>query len=218
MNSLLTVYFLNKKQNTTLIVLSIVSIALLLLRVKISHSFFMLFLIWNLLLAIIPYSIASHIKSDFSIRKSNYKNIFLMIIWILFIPNSFYLITDFVHLYHNSWLQFTFDFTLLLSFTIAGFYTGILSILNIKNKIETQYNPLISRYFIITISYLSAFGVYIGRVLRFNSWDIISNPISLFTSTLKAIHIESLVFTMILGVLILLSIVFIQKFNYTKND
>ena len=112
MNKLITIYVLNKKQNSSLFILSILSIVLLLLRVKITHSIYLLFLLWNLFLALIPYSISSYIKFDFSIKRSNIKNLIYLIIWLLFIPNTFYLITDFVHLHDNNILQYIFDFTL----------------------------------------------------------------------------------------------------------
>ena len=85
MNKLLTVYVLNKKQNTSLFILSIFSIILLLLRVKITHSIYLLFMLWNLFLALIPYSISSYIKPNFSIKKSNLINLIYLITWGLFI-------------------------------------------------------------------------------------------------------------------------------------
>ena len=206
MNKLITIYVLNKKQNSSLFILSILSIVLLLLRVKITHSIYLLFLLWNLFLALIPYSISSYIKFDFSIKRSNIKNLIYLIIWLLFIPNTFYLITDFVHLHNNNFLQYIFDITLLSSFTIAGFYFGILSIYDIHKLTESNYPKRISNAFIISISYLCAFGIYLGRILRFNSWDIISNPSKLFYSIVECVfEIETIIFTIGFGSLILIS-------------
>ena len=203
MNNLITLYILNKKQNNYLIISSLLAITLLLLRVKLTHSIYLLFLIWNLFLAVIPYSISSIIKTDFSLKKYNLKNLFLQVIWLLFIPNTYYLITDFVHLHHNSPLQFSFDFLMLSCFTIAGFYCGMLSIYTLHNQIQFFYKNKIAMVFTITISYLCAFGIYIGRILRFNSWDIISKPIALFNSIIESIfQMETILFTMELGTLI----------------
>lgn len=177
---------------------------MLLLRVKLTHSIYLLFLLWNLFLAAIPYFISSTIKTDFRLRKSNLKNLGSIIIWLLFIPNTFYLITDFVHLNPSNLLHYIFDFALLSSFTIAGFYFGILSIHTIYKQIQFFYSNTISRIFLISISYLCAFGIYIGRVLRFNSWDIISNPFSLIKSILDSIFLlETVIFSIELGTLIL---------------
>ena len=189
MNNLIRIYILNKKQNNYLIIISLIAISMLLLRVKLTHSIYLLFLLWNLFLAAIPYSLSTIIKTDFRLRRSNLKNLGIIIIWLLFIPNTFYLITDFVHLNPSNLYRYIFDFALLSSFTIAGFYFGILSINTIYKQIQFFYSNTISRIFLISISYLCAFGIYIGRVLRFNSWDIICNPFSLIKSILDSIFL-----------------------------
>lgn len=217
MNNLIRIYILNKKQNNYLIISSLIAITMLLLRVKLTHSIYLLFLLWNLFLATIPYSLSTIIKTDFRLRRSNLKNLGIIIIWLLFIPNTFYLITDFVHLNPSNLYRYIFDFALLSSFTIAGFYFGILSINTIYKQIQFFYSNTISRIFLISISYLCAFGIYIGRVLRFNSWDIISNPFSLIKSILDSIFLlETVVFSIELGTLILVVNSIYIQFNSDK--
>lgn len=203
MNNLFSLYVLNKKQNNYLIFSSIIAVALLLIRVKITHSFFLLFLIWNLILAVIPYLLSNYIKIDLSLKKYNFKNLLYIICWLLFLPNTFYLITDFVHLHHQNLIQYCFDFLLFSSFTIAGFYFGILSIFSILQQIQFFYTSKAVYLFTISISYLCAFGIYIGRVLRFNSWDIISYPFHLIESIYNCLfETETWIFTLGLGTLI----------------
>ena len=217
MNNLIRIYILNKKQNNYLIISSLIAITMLLLRVKLTHSIYLLFLLWNLFLAAIPYSLSTIIKTDFRLRRSNLKNLGIIIIWLLFIPNTFYLITDFVHLNPSNLYRYIFDFALLSSFTIAGFYFGILSINTIYKQIQFFYSNTISKIFLISISYLCAFGIYIGRVLRFNSWDIISNPFSLIKSILDSIFLlETVVFSVELGTLILIVNSIYIQFNSDK--
>ena len=217
MNNLIRIYILNKKQNNYLIISSLIAITMLLLRVKLTHSIYLLFLLWNLFLATIPYSLSTIIKTDFRLRRSNLKNLGIIIIWLLFIPNTFYLITDFVHLNPSNLYRYIFDFALLSSFTIAGFYFGILSINTIYKQIQFFYSNTISRIFLISISYLCAFGIYIGRVLRFNSWDIISNPFFLIKSILDSIFLlETVVFSVELGTLILIVNSIYIQFNSDK--
>ena len=217
MNNLIRIYILNKKQNNYLIISSLIAITMLLLRVKLTHSIYLLFLLWNLFLATIPYSLSTIIKTDFRLRRSNLKNLGIIIIWLLFIPNTFYLITDFVHLNPSNLYRYIFDFALLSSFTIAGFYFGILSINTIYKQIQFFYSNTISKIFLISISYLCAFGIYIGRVLRFNSWDIICNPFSLIKSILDSIFLlETVVFSIELGTLILVVNSIYIQFNSDK--
>lgn len=203
MNKILTIYFLNKKQNPVLILLAIVSLTLILLRVKITQEVYLLFLIWNLFLAYIPYFLSSEIKN---IVPGTFTFYSVLLIWLLFLPNSFYLITDFVHLHHVTKFQFVFDAILLSCFTVAGFYSGILSLFTIQFLLQVKYTVKKSWLLIGTIVYLSAFGIYLGRILRFNSWDILRHPFSLFSNSCKSIqNSETLLFTIVLGTFILLS-------------
>ena len=185
MNKILTIYFLDKKQNSSLVILGLISITLMLLRVKITHDIYLLFLIWNLLLGYIPYFLSSEIKITVP---GNFKFYLLFLGWLLFLPNSFYLLTDFKHLHHNSDLQYVFDALLLACFSIAGFYAGISSMLHIHELLEMKYSAVISRRLIVIFCYLSGFGVYLGRILRFNSWDILSNPLDLSSNILNSIQ------------------------------
>ena len=209
MNKILTIYFFNKKQNSVLVLLGLLSLLLMLLRVKITHDIYLLFLIWNLFLGYIPYFLSSKLKTAIP----GYFSFYLLFLgWILFLPNAFYLITDFVHLHYSSRFQFLFDALLLTSFTIAGFYAGIASLYHIHRLLEMKYTAKKSNCIVIIICYLSSFGVYLGRILRFNSWDILSNPIELFNSIFKSIfYFETIVFTITLGTFI----VFIYKLSYS---
>ncbi|WP_293895236.1 DUF1361 domain-containing protein [Flavobacterium sp.] len=183
MNKILTIYFLNKKQNSNLVSLGIISIALMLLRVKITHDIYLLFLIWNLFLGYIPYFLSSEIKITVPGR---FKFYLLFVSWFLFLPNAFYLLTDFKHLNHDNDLQYLFDTLLLACFSIAGFYAGISSMLQIQGLLEMKFHSKKCRQIIVILCYLSAFGVYLGRVMRFNSWDILSNPVDLFSTILNS--------------------------------
>lgn len=202
MNKILTIYFFNKKQNPNLVILGVLSITLMLLRVKITHDMYLLFLIWNLFLGYIPYFISLEIKSTVP---GTYKFYLLLIGWLLFIPNSFYLVTDFVHLHHNSDLQYIFDVILLTFFSIAGFYAGISSMLHIHRLLEMKYSAEKCRQILISLCYIISFGVYLGRILRFNSWDVVSNPIRLFMTILKSLdNIYVYEFTLLFGTFVLI--------------
>lgn len=204
MNNFIKIYVFNKKQNSSLFLLSTLSIALILLRVKTTQTIYLMFLIWNLFLAIIPYLISFNLKSDIVTKKINLKFYIKLLIWMLFLPNSFYLITDFIHLHHITTIQYLYDGILLSCFTLAGFYSGILAVNKIHQAISRIFDSKKTEYFILIISYLSAFGVYLGRSLRFNSWDIISNPLQLFESIITSLfQIEAIVFTLFLGTFIL---------------
>ncbi|MCF6133214.1 DUF1361 domain-containing protein [Flavobacterium wongokense] len=212
MNKILSIYLFNKKQNPYLIVLGVLSITLMLLRVKITQDMYLLFLIWNLFLGYIPYFLSSEIKTTVP---GTYKFYLLFLGWLLFLPNAFYLLTDFVHLHHNSDLQYLFDALLLACFSIAGFYAGISSMLHIHGLLEMKYSVKKCWRIIATLCYLSSFGVYLGRILRFNSWDIVSSPIDLFFNILKSIEsLHAYEFTFLFGTFILI----VYGISYLSSD
>ncbi len=215
MSKILTIYFLNKKQNPVLILLALLSLTLILLRVKITQEVYLLFLIWNLFLAYIPYFLSSELKN---IVPGTFTFYAVLLIWLLFLPNSFYLITDFVHLHHVTKFQFLFDAALLSCFTVAGFYSGILSLFDIHFLLQMKYSLKKSWIVIGAVAYLSAFGIYLGRILRFNSWDILRHPFSLFSNSYKSIqNAETLLFTIVLGTFILISYCLAHSFLNKKT-
>ena len=206
MNKVVTLYILNRKQDTAVWLASLVAITLLLLRVKITHSMYLLFLIWNLFLALVPYFLSSSIHNNFFDSNKKIQNSIYTLIWLLFIPNTFYILTDFTHLHYYNALQFGLDLLIISSFSFAGFYVGLLSLHHMYLLTIAKYGEKIGNFFILSISFLSAFGIYLGRVLRFNSWDIISKPIVLFNTSIYALFsFETIIYTLQLGILILVS-------------
>lgn len=221
MNKFITIYILNRKQDTAVWLASLVAITLLLLRVKITHSMYLLFLIWNLFLAFIPYFLSSNIYNNFFDRSKKTQNNIYTVIWLIFIPNTFYILTDFTHLHFENTFQFGLDILILACFSFVGFYVGLQSLHHIHQLAKAKYGNKTGKLFIIIISFLSAFGIYLGRVLRFNSWDIISNPSELAYQSIYALYnIETIIYTLQLGIIILISYIIFYHWkqkNFNHN-
>jgi uncharacterized membrane protein len=219
MNKIITIYILNRKQDTAVWLVSILAITLLLLRVKITNSTFLLFLIWNLFLAYIPYFLSSSIFKNFFNKSKKTQNSLYGLVWLLFIPNSFYILTDFTHLHFKTTFQFSLDMLIISSFCFVGFYVGLLSIHTIRQLVIAKYGNTKGNIFILIISYLSAFGIYLGRVLRFNSWDIISKPIQLaYTSIYALFSFETIIYTLQFGTIILISYILFYYWKQNKDN
>lgn len=221
MNKIVTIYILNRKQDTAVWLASLVAITLLLLRVKLTHSMYLLFLIWNLFLAIIPFILSSSIQNNFFNKSKKIQNSIYAFVWLLFIPNTFYILTDFTHLHFENTFQFGLDILIISSFSFAGFYVGLLSLQHIHHLTMAKYGSKIGNLFIVIICFLSAFGIYLGRVLRFNSWDIIFKPLRLAHKSIYALFsFETIIYTLQLGIIILISyIIFYHwKVNKFKNQ
>ena len=217
MNKIITIYILNRKQDTTVWLVSVLAITLLIQRIKITNSTYLLFLIWNLFLAYIPCFLSSSIYKNFFNTSKKIQNSFYGLIWLLFIPNSFYILTDFTHLHFRTTFQFSLDILIISGFSFVGFYVGLLSIHTIRQLVIAKYGNTKGNIFILTISFLSAFGIYLGRVLRFNSWDIISKPIQLaYTSIYALFSLETIIYTLQLGTIILISYVLFYYWKQKK--
>ena len=155
------------------------SIALVMARIAYTGKLTFIWLIWNLFLAWLPYRISSWLQQQPSVQTNKWKFAAVSFVWLLFIPNAFYILTDLFHLgvYHNvpNWL----DLTLIISFAWNGLLLGILSVRQMEKIMQPYLRGMHELLFIYPIMWLNALGVYIGRYPRFNSWDIISNPFGL---------------------------------------
>jgi uncharacterized membrane protein len=155
------------------------SIALVMARIAYTGKLTFIWLIWNLFLAWLPYRISSWLQQQPPVRANKWKFMATSLLWLLFIPNSFYILTDLFHLgvYHNvpNW----FDLTLIVSFAWNGLLLGILSVRQMEKMMQPFLPGRHELFFIYPIMWLNALGVYIGRYPRFNSWDIITNPFGL---------------------------------------
>lgn len=169
-------FFLSGAMNEWLLASCCFSCLLLLGRMAVTTSLQYIFLLWNLFLAFIPYWITKDIEKI----EGKTKLFIVLTTWLLFIPNSFYIITDLFHFTHIRSAPKWFDLLLIFSFAWNGIVCGIISV----RKIELIATFLLRKksypiFLIFVIMWLCAFGIYIGRYLRFNSWDIITDPFDL---------------------------------------
>lgn len=141
-----------------------------------------LFLIWNLFLAFIPYFISTTLtrRPQWVQQKKIFVPVFLL--WLLFVPNSFYIITDLYHLgdhYNDRQVPQWFDLAMILSYVWNGLLLGILSVRQMEKIMLPQLSLRGELLFLYPIMWLNALGVYTGRYLRYNSWDVLTDPLQL---------------------------------------
>ena len=202
---------LYRKERTTLFLLLSYSILLLLCRATLTQSIYLFFLVWNTFLGIIPLLISSYIHFTGELL-SKTKLVMLLLIWLVFLPNSFYIITDVVHLPKSSKHLFWLDATIILSCAITGFYAGFISINQISQVVQLKYAIKIQQWHLVLLAILSGFGIYIGRILRFNSWDIILQPTYLIETLLQQIiDLKPVLFSIHFGLFIYLTLYCFKK-------
>ncbi len=146
------------------------------LRVYLSGSFYFLFLVWNLFLAAVPFIITSLISFKSKSRVQLFKIIGVSIVWLLFFPNAPYILTDLFHLRLITDFPKWFDLILIISYAWTGLLFGFLSLLKIEALYRCYLSNIKIEIFSSLILFVASFGIYLGRYLRWNSWDILNNP------------------------------------------
>ena len=96
--------------------------------------------------------------------------------WFLFFPNAPYIVTDFVHLEHRPPVPLWFDLMMIASFAWTGLCLGYLSLYLMQEVARARFGRWISWVFVVVMLALGSVGVYAGRVLRWNSWDVVRHP------------------------------------------
>lgn len=210
--------FLSQFKTFALVSVSMLfSIILLLIRMKLTHSFFYLFLVWNLFLAVIPFAITTYLISLPKLNKFWF--VFWFGVWLLFLPNAPYILTDLLHLKISNTPFLWLDILVVLSFAFNGLVLFFMSLKDMKSLLEALMSKTKTNYIITTTLFLSGFGVFLGRFLRYNSWEIISNPKYLFTDILNIVvmpfaNSEAWLFTMLFGSFLTIGF---WMFNNLKN-
>jgi uncharacterized membrane protein len=187
-NFLLSRLYFNKTELERMLLLScLFSVCLTAIRVVYTGELLFVWLNWNLFLAFVPYAITRFAAQSPAWKRSNKKFFLVFISWLLFIPNSFYIITDLFHLSARMPVPLWFDLALILSFVWNGLVLGILSMRQMEKIMEAKFNLKNEWLFVYPMMLLNAFGIYVGRYLRYNSWDIITNPFQLFNDIIYMI-------------------------------
>ena len=159
-----------------LFLISLLAIILDVARLDMWGTTNLVYLIWNLLLASIPYIISLFfIKKDMAINRF----VPFFILWLLFFPNAPYLVTDVIHVASVSSPLLWYDSLLFFFFGWIGLLLGMLSLFHVHQYLKTHFTYLISEFIILAICLISSFGIYLGRFARWNSWDVFTNPLQL---------------------------------------
>ncbi|MEO1714641.1 MAG: DUF1361 domain-containing protein [Bacteroidota bacterium] len=170
---------------------------------------FFAFLIWNLFLAWIPYVLSIWLAR----RKASWYSVGSLIgfaVWLLFLPNAPYLLTDLIHLHPRGNVPYWLDVCLLVTFAVAGWLLGLASLRSVHLRFWSHLPNWQQLSLVTFVLGASSYGVFVGRFLRLNSWDIFTQPLATFWSVLHPLlhpfeFGQALLLVPILGGLLLLS-------------
>ena len=156
----------------------LICIVLVAARVAYSDSGRHAGLIWNLFLAWIPFMLAYFAHAVSWRRATLYLVIpVIAFLWLIFFPNAPYMLTDLQDLSRRAvGAPLWYDVIIVVWASWTGMLLGVISLYLMQNIIIRAFGRRAGWAFVFVISALSSFGVYIGRFVRLNSWDILQNP------------------------------------------
>lgn len=180
------------------------------------------FLIWNLFLAWLPLVSALLIWAlhQFTPRL-HLLQWPLLLGWLVFLPNAPYLVTDFLHLTERQNVPLWYDLLLIFSFAWNGLVLGFTALWIVQEVLSVQYNRTISFLVIGFALATSGYGIYLGRFLRWNSWDLLLNPRSLAADILPQLvdpltHPRTIVVTLLFSGFLAVAYLTMRTFSHVR--
>lgn len=199
--------------------------AMLILRVAYTRSLDHASLAWNLFLAWLPLGVALAAYNLFK-RDSWFSWLTVgacAVVWLLFFPNAPYMVTDIVHLWRGEGAPYWYDLILLVAFAWTSFMLGLVSLFLMQALVRRAAGPLVSWLFAFGVLGLSGFGVYLGRFLRWNSWDVFLSPRGLLRDIWQMVqhpfaHREAVVFSALFSVFCACAYLILAALTHLRHD
>jgi len=185
-----------------------VSMLFFLLRAAESSTDRYWFLSWNLFLAWLPLAFVWWLKARLrTSRWLNWQNIGLTLLWLGFLPNSFYMVSDLIHLQETGEVSLLYDVVMFFSFIFNAYVAGFMSLFLVHRELLRRVAYEQAHMIVAAALLLCSFAIYLGRSLRWNSWDVLVNPAGLLFDVSDRFvnpgsHPQTFVTTMIFFVLL----------------
>ncbi|HEX7368282.1 MAG TPA: DUF1361 domain-containing protein [Candidatus Saccharimonadales bacterium] len=173
-----------------LLVSSLASILLFAYGAYRNHSGASSYLIVNLFLAWLPLLFAIWLKLVLRRKRwSSWEGLAASVLWLLFLPNSFYMVSDFIHLREVQSVDVLYDAVMFTSFIFVGVVLGLASLYMVHREFVRRVRWEGTTAWLAVVFLLCGFAIYLGRDLRWNSWDVLTNPGGLlFDVSDRAMH------------------------------
>lgn len=193
-------------------------------RIVWTHDFTYLSLAWNLFPAWLPLAFALLAREEFhSPKLRNWRFLGFAAAWLLFFPNAPYIFTDLIHLTTYFYRHFWVDLVLILLCAMTGLILGFVSLFLMQGVVRRLFGNSASWLFVLVVAGLSGFGIYLGRFLRFNSWDVFWKPMALSReigtwAVNPLAHSNSLAFPVLFAVFLFLAYVMLYALTHLQHD
>ena len=191
-------------------------------RVDRTGSGYYVFLLGNLFLACVPLFFSTALRVTNRLRWHWTIMAALTGLWLLFLPNAPYILTDILHLSRTSNAPAWYDLALLLSCSGTGLLVGYLSLVDVQGIVARKFTPVVGWIFAVVSLVLSGFAIYLGRFLRWNSWDVLFTPTLVLDIAAAALrprdHVLPLSVTLVFGVIFALGYISFRTLLLTESN
>jgi len=164
---------------------SFLAVGLLAGRIVANRDIIFAFMTWNLFLAWLPYLAA--LWAQRLDRRHPTRWVFLLapgLLWLVFFPNAPYIMTDLWHLSERLPIPLWYDLGMLSAFALTGLFLAVFSLQIMQRLVRRYTGGLLSWAFVGAALFLGGLGVYMGRFLRWNSWDLLFHPEDIVTEVI----------------------------------
>ena len=190
-------------------------------RVMQSESLKYTFLLFNLFLAAVP-AAAARLFVNAAEHRPLALQIVWFAVWLVFLPNAPYIVTDFIHIEELPQVPLWYDVALIASCAGTGLLLGYSSLADVQAVIARKVSVRAGWAVALSAFFLSGFGIYLGRFLRWNSWDAVANPLELFADIAEHLldplyYARTFGVTVIYGVALLLGYVALRVLHLGGN-
>ena len=191
-------------------------------RIDRTGSGYYRFLLSNLFLACVPLFLSTVLRVTNRLRLHWTIIAGLAGIWLLFLPNAPYILTDILHLTRTSDAPAWYDLALLLSCSGTGLLVGYLSLVDVQEIVARRFTPVAGWIFALVSLVLSGLAIYLGRFLRWNSWDVLFTPtlvLEIASAVLHPLdHVRPLAVTIVFGVIFALGYISLRTLLFAESD
>ena len=167
----------------SLVLATALCMALVVARWAWTHQATHRWLLWNLFLAWLP---AAAALGAYNLRHRQGLGARLAfgalgVMWLGFWPNAPYLVTDLIHLRPAAEAPDWYDLLMYVTFAWTGFFLGLVSLYVMQAAVSRAFGALAGWAVSVGALALGGFGIYLGRFLRWNSWDVLTRPDALLS-------------------------------------
>ncbi|MEA5405930.1 DUF1361 domain-containing protein [Arcicella sp. DC2W] len=172
---------------SNLAMMSALGVFLFLFEAIVLHNTYLIGINWNLFLAWVPLFIVLYMNKQVKAKAlSKNRMLIYSFLWLLFFPNAPYIITDLVHLHPYQGNSYWHHQIMIYTFAFVSLICGLLSLYWIQKIWEATFSKYWSMIFVIASVILAGYGIFLGRIQRFNSWDLFTHPMALLKYVLHS--------------------------------